>query len=65
MSPLTIINTATEVMQSHPENSSLDANKLVAIASAQSADRLAEDLLFKARSDAASPMSARRQEISP
>lgn len=48
--PLTVINTAVEVMQSHPERfQPLDAKKLVAIASATNQlTRLAEDLLFSA-----------------
>lgn len=54
-SPLTAINTAVEVMQSHPERiHPLDAKKLVAIASAtDQLTHLAEDLLFLARTDAA------------
>lgn len=53
--PLTAINTAVEVMQSHPERiHPLDTNKLVAIASAtDQLTSLAEDLLFLARTDAA------------
>lgn len=53
--PLTAINTAVEVMQSHPERiQPLDTNKLVAIASASDQlTSLAEDLLFLARTDAA------------
>lgn len=54
-SPLTAINTATEVMQSHPEGiHPLDAKKLAAIASATNQSiGLTENLLFLARSDAA------------
>lgn len=54
--PLTVINTAVEVMQSHPERiHPLDAKKLVAIASANDQlTRLAEDLLFLAKRDALS-----------
>ena len=54
-SPLTAINTATEVMQSHPERiHPLDAKKLAAIASATNQlIGLTENLLFLARSDAA------------
>jgi len=53
-SPLTAINTATEVMQNHPERiHPLDVKKLAAIASATNQlIALAEDLLFLARSDA-------------
>lgn len=53
--PLTVINNAIEVMQSHPERiHPLDTKKLVAIASATNQlTRLAEDLLFLARIDAA------------
>ncbi len=52
--PLTVINTAVEVMQSHPERiHPLDAKKLVAIASAnEQLTCLAEDLLFLAKKDA-------------
>lgn len=59
--PLTVINTAVEVMQSHPERiHPTDAKKLVAIASANDQlTRLAEDLLFLAKKDAsASPQVA-------
>lgn len=61
-SPLTAINTAVEVMQSHPERiHSLDAKKLVAIASATTQlTRLAEELLFLARTDAAEEPVARQ-----
>ena len=54
-SPLTAINTATEVMQSHPERiHPLDAKKLAAIASATNQlIGLTENLLFLARSDEA------------
>lgn len=53
--PLTAISIATEVLQSHPERiHPSDARKLVAIASATNQlTRLAEDLLFLARTDAA------------
>lgn len=53
--PLTAISIATEVIQSHPERiHPSDARKLVAIASATNQlTRLAEDLLFLARTDAA------------
>lgn len=53
-SPLTAINTATEVMQNHPERiHPLDIKKLAAISSATNQlIALAEDLLFLARSDA-------------
>lgn len=53
--PLTVINTAIEVMQSHPERiHPSDAKKLVAVASATNQlTCLAEDLLFLARTDAA------------
>ena len=66
-SPLTAINTATEVMQSHPERiHPLDAKKLVAIASAtDQLTHLAEDLLFLARSDAVvSPLSFQQKSFS-
>lgn len=62
-SPLTAINTATEVMQSHPERlHPLDAKKVAAIASATNQlIGLAEDLLFLARSDAAvAPLSSKQ-----
>jgi len=64
--PLTVINTAVEVMQSHPERiHPTDAKKLVAIASASNQlTRLAEDLLFLARTDAtATPSSSYRTAI--
>ncbi len=59
-SPLTVINTAVEVMQSHPERiHPLDTKKLVAIASANDQlTRLAEDLLFLAKKDAVATQPA-------
>lgn len=63
--PLTVINTAVEVMQSHPERTHpADAKKLVAIASAtDQLTRLAEDLLFLARTDAATTPSSTDGQI--
>ncbi len=57
--PLTTINIAIEVMQSHPERiHPKEAKKLVAIASAtEQLIRLAEDLLFLARTDAAATIT--------
>lgn len=57
-SPLTVIQTAVEVMLSHPERiHSLDAKKLAAINSATNQmTRLVEDLLFLARTVAAAPI---------
>ncbi len=65
-SPLTVINSAIEVMQSHPERiHPLDVKKLVAIASATNQlTRLAEDLLFLARIDAAAPASLEQADVS-
>lgn len=59
-SPLTVIQTAVEVMLSHPERiHSLDAKKLAAINSATNQmTRLVEDLLFLARTDATAPILA-------
>lgn len=65
-SPLTAINSAIEVMQSHPERiHPRDTKKLVAIASATNQlIRLAEDLLFLARSDAAvTPLPLRQTSL--
>ena len=52
--PLTVINIAVEVMQSHPERiHPMDIKKLAAISSANDQlTRLAEDLLFLAKKDA-------------
>lgn len=52
--PLTVINIAVEVMQSHPERiHPMDIKKLAAISSANAQlTRLAEDLLFLAKKDA-------------
>jgi len=55
-SPLTVITTVVEVMQSHPERiHPADVKKLAALASAtEQMTRLLEDLLLLARTDAAS-----------
>ena len=55
-SPLTVMTTVVEVMQSHPERiHSADVKKLAALASAtEQMTRLLEDLLLLARTDAAS-----------
>lgn len=65
-SPLTVINSAIEVMQSHPERiHPRDTKKLVAIASATNQlIRLAEDLLFLARIDAVAPASLEQTDVS-
>lgn len=54
-SPLTVIKTSVEVMQTHPERiDPADVDKLTAIISATNQmSRLVEDLLFLARNDAA------------
>jgi len=64
-SPLTVINTAVEVMQSHPERiHPLDTKKLVAIASANDQlTRLAEDLLFLAKKDAVATPASEKTSV--
>jgi two-component system, OmpR family, manganese sensing sensor histidine kinase len=66
--PLTVINTAVEVMQSHPERiHPMDTKKLVAISSANDQlTRLAEDLLFLAKKDAVAiqPVADRTSVVS-
>lgn len=63
--PLTAISIATEVIQSHPERiHPSDARKLVAIASATNQlTRLAEDLLFLARTDAVAQPKLERKSV--